>query len=278
MDPNFSDPDSEAEAAAMAAAMGFSAFGKAPAAKKRKFNPANDAFVEGDDLAKLDKGGKKGKGSGGNEVPLGKPRVFGATKQEDQKVVVERRKGGNAEEIDLEDDEETVEGDKGSHFMDTSRTPPAEEIGSGASHFIDTSPPPPLESGVPRYTNSIQNPPVSEAESAEMQARIDAILARIGSNDPPGSTSPPKAAALLGPPPGLPQRPAFVDTTSMSGENKPGRTAPSVGSGSRPTHRPSGQRNEFWYVDYYDRTFNENPWASLEKEKGLQPLGSWPQG
>ena len=43
---------------------------------------------------------------------------------------------------------------------------------------------------------------------------------------------------------------------------------------SRPNHR-GGPRNENWYLDYYDPSFNENPWARLEKEKGLEPLGKW---
>jgi hypothetical protein len=51
--------------------------------------------------------------------------------------------------------------------------------------------------------------------------------------------------------------------------------AASVAS-SRPSHR-GGQRNENWYLDYYDPSFNENPWARLEKEKGLEPLGKWPE-
>jgi len=89
---------------------------------------------------------------------------------------------------------------------------------------------------------------------------------------------------------GLPQRPNFHppiptnDSKSMRGGPRPGfgdnsqtfsDTASIASSG--PSHR-RGPRNESWYLDYYDRSFNENPWANLEKEKGLGPLGNWSVG
>ena len=57
-----SSPASEdEEAASMAALMGFSTFGShKPPAKKRKFNASTDAFVEGQELAKLDRGEEGG--------------------------------------------------------------------------------------------------------------------------------------------------------------------------------------------------------------------------
>jgi hypothetical protein len=45
---------------------------------------------------------------------------------------------------------------------------------------------------------------------------------------------------------------------------------------SRPSHR-GGPRNDNWYLDHYDPSFNVNPWAKLEREKGLEPLGKWPE-
>ena len=45
---------------------------------------------------------------------------------------------------------------------------------------------------------------------------------------------------------------------------------------SRPSHR-GGKRNENWYLDYYDPSFIDNPWVGLEREKGLEALGNWPQ-
>ncbi|CZR58122.1 uncharacterized protein PAC_08013 [Phialocephala subalpina] len=74
--------DLDDNASAMAAAMGFSSFGShKPPAKKRKFNATTDAFVEGQELEKVDRGGKKGTGSGGNTMPLGKIRQFGTEKK-----------------------------------------------------------------------------------------------------------------------------------------------------------------------------------------------------
>ncbi len=39
---------------------------------------------------------------------------------------------------------------------------------------------------------------------------------------------------------------------------------------------PPGHRNKKWYVGYYDRSSNDNPWARLEAKLGLEPKGSWP--
>ncbi|KAL2265248.1 hypothetical protein VTJ83DRAFT_6348 [Remersonia thermophila] len=33
--------------------------------------------------------------------------------------------------------------------------------------------------------------------------------------------------------------------------------------------------NPLWYVDYYDPSFNENPWEGMEKFKGLEPVGTY---
>ena len=100
--PSDIDMDSSNSEAAMAAAMGFSGFGKAPATKKRKYNAKTDAFIDGQELQNIDRGGRKGQGSGGNEVPLGRMRVLGAQAQlptaQEQEVV----QGRNGEEIDLE--------------------------------------------------------------------------------------------------------------------------------------------------------------------------------
>lgn len=145
MDLNY--VDEEEEAAAMAAMMGFSGFGsqKLPA-KKRKFT--TDAFVDGQE-PELDKGGKKGQGSGGNTMPLGKTRVFGtgSTNKAIQSVAV------NDSEIDLGDEEDL----DGPQYIDTSLPPPilaTEDEGPYRSHF---EPP----------------PGVSEEEAKEMQSRID---------------------------------------------------------------------------------------------------------
>lgn len=63
----------------------------------------------------------------------------------------------------------------------------------------------------------------------------------------------------------------------------PARPANVAGSGSAPQHgnqnhgrAEKGGHNPIWYEGYYDHRSNENPWAALEKQHGLQPLGTWP--
>ncbi len=61
--------------------------------------------------------------------------------------------------------------------------------------------------------------------------------------------------------------------------------APGAGRGSISSRGPpfhgsdggggSGHRNTEWYIGYYDRSSNENPWAELEAKMGLKPVGSW---
>lgn len=142
MDPNY--VDEEEGAAAMAAMMGFSGFGsQKPPAKKRKFT--TDAFVEGQDVMALDKGGKKGQGSGGNTMPLGKTRVLGTGSATKAIEPV----GMNDSEIDLGDDDDT-----------------------DGPQYVDTSLPPPIlaDKEGPRY----EPPPCVSEEAKEMQSRIDA--------------------------------------------------------------------------------------------------------
>jgi hypothetical protein len=151
MDPNYIDE--EGEAAAMAAMMGFSGFGsQKPAAKKRKFT--TDAFVEGQDVAALDKGGKKGQGSGGNTMPLGKQRAFGTQSSNKATEPV----GVNDAEIDLGDEDEA----DGPQYVDTNLPPPVLAGYEGGPQYVDTSEPPPAA--------------VSDEEAKEMQLRIDVSL------------------------------------------------------------------------------------------------------
>ena len=145
MDPNY--VDEEEEAAAMAAMMGFSGFGsQKPPAKKRKFT--TDAFVDGQEPG-LNKGGKKGQGSGGNTMPLGKTRVFGTgpANKAIQSVAV------NESEIDLGDEEDP----DGPQYIDSSLPPPilaTADEGPYRPHFEPS-------------------PGISEEEAKEMQSRID---------------------------------------------------------------------------------------------------------
>ncbi|KAE9366004.1 hypothetical protein N431DRAFT_472574 [Stipitochalara longipes BDJ] len=292
MDPehNSAEGSEDEDANAMAAFMGFSAFGsQKPPAKKRKFNATIDAFVEGQELAKLNRGGKKGSGSGGNNVPLGKMRVLG-------------EKRGNEDEIRLDLDEEDGEED-GPRYMDTSLPPPIEAKLRGrhggdleeeeGPRYVDTSLPAPVdverERGGDKGPAYVDTSEVSPEEAAEMQARIDAILASIGSESNPtvDDDATTEASTLPPPPPGLPQRPAFMatsDTEFMQGASRGRALSDATSSSSRGGRgrgrgggggRERGEHNEKWYEGYYDPTFNENPWAKLEKEKGLPSVGTW---
>ncbi|QSZ37560.1 hypothetical protein DSL72_008658 [Monilinia vaccinii-corymbosi] len=248
----------EDDSAAMAAMMGFSGFGNQNAhAKKRKFNAATDAFVEGAALENIDRGGKKGQGSGGNQIPLGKTRVMGA------KAVEEKR---NGEEIDLEDDEDgdgTAEAeageDEGPRYMDTSAPPPIFDGSEGGERALGQG-------------ETLEEPAMVE-ERRKAQEQIDAILAAA-----PESANTKTSQPIPGNLHGLPQKPRHNNTAFIAGGGH-GRGGRGGGSdaGSMASSRPSGRGtfNKTWYEGYYDRSFNENPWARLEQERGLEAKGSW---
>ena len=65
----------------------------------------------------------------------------------------------------------------------------------------------------------------------------------------------------------LPQRPPPPSPSTI------GSAAGSVGRSQNAGQR--GQRNELWYIGYYDPSFNDNPWRGLEKENGLPEVGTW---
>lgn len=248
------DIELEDDSAAMAAMMGFSGFGNQDSrSKKRKFNAATDAFVEGAELEKIDRGGKKGQGSGGNQIPLGKMRVMGVK-------AVEKT---NEEEIDLGDDED------------------GDENGDGddeGPRYLDTSAPPPIFDGIEGGENALGQDAVEEdpaivEERRKAQEQIDAILAAAPESDNP-NISQPVSAHLHG----LPERPVH-NSMAFAGNSRGGRGGKSGGSdaGSMASSRQSGRGafNKTWYEGYYDRSFNENPWAKLEQERGLEAKGNW---
>lgn len=88
---------------------------------------------------------------------------------------------------------------------------------------------------------------------------------------PPGSSLAPAPGTtpILQTPPvaSLPQRPPPPSPNTM------GPPGVSVGRGQNAGQR--GQRNELWYIGYYDPSFNDNPWRELEKENGLPEVGTW---
>lgn len=292
MDPTFSDNNGDEEAAAMAAMMGFASFGTAPPPKKRKFNSATDAFVSGQELGKIDKGGKKGQGSGGNDIKLGKARVFGVPKKDER---VERRDG---EEIVLEDDDgEGGDGNKvggvqseglrnarvvrgegegmGPQYLDTSLPAPADagwdRGDSTGPAYMDTSTTASLHS-MPPSQEQAQTDTISDNEAAEVQARIDALLNSISANPapPPPSDDPDTVpeylgSALQGSVRDIPNRAAGEGRGGRGGRNRGG-----LGQA-----RGRGGRNEKWFEGYYDVSFNHNPWDKEEKKRGLQAMGVW---
>ncbi|KFY27160.1 hypothetical protein V491_01000 [Pseudogymnoascus sp. VKM F-3775] len=294
MDPSYASSDDEADA--MAAAMGFSSFGTQGPPKKRKFNPRSDAFIEGQELEAVDKGGKRGQGSGGNQIPLGRPRQLGVPSQASAGAAK------NDDEIALDDDEGPQyvdENDEGPRYLDTSRPPPVMDgIGRNEDEILlDEN----EDEHGPGYVDSSLPPPNEAAREA--QDKIDAILATTGSSAapvpgkqkqkarkpqsaglgafmsalktpvvaPPGSNIPPAPGTMpiLQSPAvaSLPQRPPPPSPNTMGPPGVP------MGRGQNAGQR--GQRNELWYVGYYDPSFNDNPWRGLEKENGLPEVGTW---
>jgi hypothetical protein len=245
MGPSYTSSGSEdEETAAMAKAMGFSSFGALAPSKKRKFNPATDAVIEGQALAPLERNGRGDRGTGGNQIPLGKARVLGTI------TVPAAAPKGNTDEISLDDEEDGGdEGGEGIGHLDMSVPALAEgedaevEEDGQEPAYIDTSLPPPNE------------------EARAVQERIDAILA---SNSAP--------ATLMEKPKFVQKHPDRGVAQFMAQLQEAPPPLP-VMTSQRPQER--GQRNAFWYVGYYDPSFNENPWASLEKANGLQPRGIW---
>ncbi|RAL59935.1 hypothetical protein DID88_000561 [Monilinia fructigena] len=215
------DIELEDDSAAMAAMMGFSGFGNQnPLSKKRKFNAATDAFVEGAELEKIDRGGKNGQGSGGNQIPLGKMRVIG-------EKVVEKR---NSEEIDLDEGEDgngdkTAEAgeDEGPRYMDTSAPPPIFDGIEGGEHALGQD-------------GTSEDPAIVE-ELRKAQEQIDAILAAA-----PESANTNISQSVPGHLHGLPPRPVHnnMGLTAGGGIGRGGRSGGSD-AGSMASSRPSGR-------------------------------------
>ena len=266
MDPSYASDEEDQDAAAMAQMMGFSSFGAAPTSKKRKFNHATDAFVDGQELAALDKGGKKGQGSGGNNIPLGKTRLIGAKQDE---VVKEEKRNEEEIELDLYDDDEHDDGDedKGPNYIDTSLPAP---IYGGFG-----------ERGLAEEEVGDRNA-IDDEEKKKIQERVDTILAANPGEEDTSLTTTELIVPILEKfprPQGLPERPVWADAEPAKGFGREmgerGETG-SVASSSRPTRR--GERNERWFEGYYDPSFNENPWRKLEVVRGLEGSGSWVEG
>lgn len=277
------DLELEDDSAAMAAMMGFSDFGaQNNPSKKRKFNAATDAYIEGNELEKIDRGGKKGQGSGGNQIPLGKMRVIG----------VKGGEGRNEKEIDLGDEEEEGvrdgNGDAGDAAEDVNENGDGDE--NEGPRYVDTSAPPPIFDEIEgrehaRGQDDKPTDPAVEEERRKAQEQIDAILAAASTN-PSLDTNPPQTTPVQTRPHALPERPVH-NTMGFTGGAGAAMERGGGGAGSRSARsdagsiassRPPSGRGNFnkkWYEGYYDPSFNENPWAKLEVERGLQAKGTW---
>lgn len=103
-------------------------------------------------------------------------------------------------------------------------------------------------------------------EELEMQERVDSLLKKIGS---------------------IPSQNCNADMTIQptiqSNSQDPGDHALKDSSFYGLVHtrnagklgrnmEMSKKYNEFWYLDYYDPDFNNNPWQELERANGLEPV------
>ncbi|ORY56871.1 uncharacterized protein BCR38DRAFT_490319 [Pseudomassariella vexata] len=74
----------------------------------------------------------------------------------------------------------------------------------------------------------------------------------------------------------LPPRPTEAQPVFLGGSSRGGgsfnTTRGGRGAGHGRGHRDDGKP---WWEDYYDPTFNVNPWDALEKKMGLEPRGPW---
>ena len=184
-------------------------------------------------------------------------------------------RGGNGDEIPLDLHDE----DEGPRYEDTNRPAPADAREDGPA-YLDTSEDPPTEAAaaeIETYRTAMfaRNPPGAGGVNDEDDAPPD---------DEDGDARPTTSyTSTLAPPPfDLPQRPSFSDTGFMQGSSRgafsDSGSVSSRGGRGRGRGGHGGQRGEYnklWYEGYYDPNFNENPWARLEKEKGLQSVGTW---
>lgn len=82
---------------------------------------------------------------------------------------------------------------------------------------------------------------------------------------------PPTHTVVDNGPPGLPSRPPNQQIFMHSHGRHQGR----AGQGGPRHVGPVGTAGAPWWEGYYDAKMNENPWEKLERERGLQPRGTW---
>lgn len=275
-----SDPDLSSPSEAMAALMGFSSFGAAPKAKKRKYNPAVENAVTDASLTLQGKRQQQQQhkdyrpssgASGGNRVPLGRGRGMGTGAKNEGGIpsVVEQPHGGMLDETTTAGGLATGEaaelgdrvgsgvlGGSGSaseddmpRYVDTSSTPPAEEgrvtaVGTGG--WGDHS---------PRYVDTSRQRPLPgpgevPSPAAELSPNDDggAGLQHGNQSSVQQLRQEPNSRYVLG------------SEGRGGGEDKVG-----VASGELYDWRAlrKGVVDRRGDVTYYDESFVENPWRDL---------------
>lgn len=231
MDPHLEDDD--ADAAAMAEAMGFTGFGSQRPAK-RKFNANADAAVSSSGEKK--KGAGNVSKTGANNAPLGVRRPLQLPPPSSSLPArpgdpVVAGGSGHAEEIDLGEDED-----------------------AGGGGDLDA----PAFEAKNRLLDALQTPGGYQSEDA------DSMVAQ-----PPART-----VVDIGPP-GLPARPSHPQSFQRGQQQHHQHPSGSGGRNGGRDVRPIGETGAPWWEGYYDTRMNENPWERLEKERGLQPRGTW---
>ncbi|CAD6503434.1 BgTH12-03099 [Blumeria graminis f. sp. triticale] len=124
---------------------------------------------------------------------------------------------------------------------------------------------------VPTIPSEAQSNPVvkSESDAMEMQRRINALLSSIGCQVQPCNDS----LARTYPDSGLTSEGTHtavgIDVGGSWGSQNPNTTS-EYGHQKGFKHRGrSKTHNQDWFVDYYDPSFNQNPWEKLERQYGM---------
>lgn len=227
--------DPEAEAAAMAAAMGFSSFGQQPTladseepdengpngrpSKKRRYNSRVDAYV-----------GPAPQGTGANDVPVQRrafpPQNEGSEMRNENEISLD----GN--EINLDDNEEGVAtGDTATTIPHVPGLPPKPHFTLPANPALPPKPQP-------------QHFHASDSNQQDSNNSQNHIRDQRGDHGARGGHG-------------------------VRGGRGGGR------GGHAGNNNHTRDPTKPWYTDYYDPSSNENPWERLEEQRGMEAVGVW---
>ncbi|EFX06697.1 hypothetical protein CMQ_7018 [Grosmannia clavigera kw1407] len=268
--------DDELDAAAIAAAMGFSSFGsQVHPNKKRRFNPRADAVVAAG-----------GQGSGANTVPVAQPRALSSLPLHPPSRPV----GGGDDCPHRESDDDRsgaaaheADEDCAPQYIDTSR--PVGEVrhlgevlreGDDGQPADDATVPQALIDAVLAAGNAAYGMSTAAAAAAAAAAAVTTAATASQLDGSASSTARHCDTAGQLQVRAIDRHGFRSDLTAAGSEEggHPGTVAPGSygsgnGSGSRGAGRPP------WWTNYYDATSNENPWARREIDLGLTACGSW---